>query len=1044
MSRKVNVLYRAAKTLVGYFMPETPIVSLDNAKLLLKGDELYYCTAQEQIRLSPKNDKANEILDLFDNDAMENSSLYELNLENNLIQVTFHRFSRPVQKLLGPQRGQMHFYFESGLVAAKKQELGVDEDGLIQMAMNDCVHQGSIFITFDKETYAKLYILGDEYGYRGFQERPGLYRIEKMYPTPKRIPEDQIIQIYKGFHFLTWKDSLSVASNEITQITKVGIPDMLVAWDNYVHYLAEEAKKQQRNYGLLQFLYAETDKGYIELMFEDDVDLESSPLLNDGIELEVVTSEITTPDGNPMKKFYLGKPDQIKQDSHRVTFTTNVLDVAIKTLGEIGAGYIRYSSWSADNEAKRRGQAFAALTDQTNLAARNISRLMDHDIMDTAMPTGERAVTQAVLDTMFGKGAVQQLSETYRMAMDVAINTPDIALIQGPPGTGKTTLIRGVMARINAIDPNAKVLLTTEQHDALDNAVRGVKATMPPLVASKRFDASEEETTARLEKTIEEFHKTLLEECNNVLSMSKEQLGHPGFEKIVYCVLKIRRSSFDKTVMRELLPTLRAALVDEAIINETSADIFYLESFASEKTSTPLYQDPLLKLINAQRTTLEAWSDDGPEKLKELLQVLEFEDHDELIPNTQLLAKLNKNPNSEDMLAFKDSVDAMRRALFPQIGESEEQRLNSAIHALDRIQESAVKAKKETPATIDSIIDEFREKAITTENILQIVKNYASIVASTCAQATKIAKYSTIASEKAKYVIVDEAARVNPLELINAIMMGTKVILVGDQMQLPQYLESQAVARYEQEGGSIASQYSKLLTKSLFGALYENLENAYLEKRIRARRTVRLDEQHRMNPLIGDFISEEFYDGGIKSAPNTALKINNYGLFDGKSLAFIDLPVIKGKEESLQKSYFRTVEIDKVIQILANLFSKNAETNLDIGVLSFYKTQINEIERRAREAFSSEQLSKTEFGTVDSFQGKEFDIVIISAVRSNGHDAAKTAVGFLCNSPNRINVALSRAKRLLVLIGDSETLNKSESLNHFIKYAKEKGYYGAE
>lgn len=1046
MSRKFNVLYKAAKNLIGNYTPEVPISSTENGKLLLKGDALYFCTPTAQIKLTPVNDSASEILDLFDNDALENSSLYEMGIENDLLQVIFHRFSRPVQKLTDPAKGQFHFYFETGLVAAKQQEWNLDENGLIKMAEKDCIHQGSIFITFDKNTYSKLYILGDEYGYRAFEERPGLFRIEKIYPTPKRIPEDQILQVYKGFRFLTWEASLSVASVNVTQLSNAAIPDMLTAWDNYIRYLAEEAKKKQKQYGLQQFLYAETDKGYIELTFDDDVDLEALPLLHDNVELELVSPEIDTnsPDSNPAQKFYLGKPSEIKASIHKVVFVTNAMDEAIRKLGEIGSGYIRYSSWSVDNEARRRGKAYEALTDQTNLTARNVSRLMDPSIVDTAMPTGEKAVTQAVLDTMFGAHSNVTLSETYRTAMDVAINTPDIALIQGPPGTGKTTLIRGVMSRINALDPNAKILLTTEQHDALDNAVRGMKSTMPPLVASKRFDATEEETTARLEKTIEEYHQALLSECDQILRSSKEQFGHPGLEKIVVCIQRIRRSSFDKNVIREVLPALRSALVDEAIINETSADISYLESFSNEKAGVSLFQNPLLQKINSQRTSLEAWSDDGPEKLQELIEALEFEDHDDLIPEPQLLSKLNNHPSAEDFLAFKDAVNIMRQKLFPQIGENEEQRLESAKDALNRIQTSAVNASKENPVSVDSIIDEFREKATPTENILQIVKNYASIVASTCAQATKVAKYSSIANDKAKYVIVDEAARVNPLELINAILMGIKVILVGDQMQLPQYLEVQAVSRYEKEGGSIASQYSQLLTKSLFGSLYENLERAYLDKRIRARRTVRLDEQYRMNPLIGDFISNEFYDGGIKSAPGTAAKINDFGLFNGKSLAFIDIPATKGKEEGVSTSYCRSVEIEKTIKIMAKLFSKNPGSCLDIGVLSFYKTQINEIEKKARDSFSSEQLSRTEFGTVDSFQGKEFDIVIISCVRSNGSDNAKAAVGFLSNSPNRINVALSRAKKLLVLIGDSETLNKSDSLNHFVKYAKEKGYYGAE
>lgn len=1043
MKQKISVLYRA-KTIVGMFSPEQPIVPTEKLRIIEKGDDLFVATSAAQVRLVPENEGAAQIAELFDNDPINNASLYEASVEGDAVSVIFHRFTTPVQKLVDPSKGVLNFYFEAGLVAKEGERTGADEEALIRQVQDDCVHNDSIFIIFDKDTHAHLYVIGDQYRYRAKEERPGLFRIEGIYPVAMNIPEDQILQIYKGYRFLTFGDSLGVASVSLSQFSSASIPDMLIAWDNYIHYLSDEVKKRQKEFGLLHFKYADTSTGDIEVFFEEDVDLESEPLIKGDVELEMVSSELDAPEGNPMQKFFLGKPDRIKENKNSIVFHTNVLDKAIKKLPEIGAGYLRYSSFSVDNETRRRENAYKALSDQTNLAARNVSRFMDPEIRDTALPTGEKAVTQAVLKTMFGEASQVVLSETYRNAMDIAINTPDVALIQGPPGTGKTTLIKGVMARINAIDPLAKVLLTTEQHDALDNAVKGMKSTIPPLVASRRFDASEEEETVRLEKTIEEFKESLLERCDEILSKSREQLGHPGLEKIVYCLQRIRKADFDKQVIGEVLPELKAALTDEAIINETSADVLYLSTFATEKSTKPLFQHPLLKKINAQRVSKEAWSDDGPEKLQDLIEALEFEDHEELIFEPSLLAKLSKGPDEQTFVEYKDAVDQLRRTLFPQIGETEEQKFVSAKNALSNIQAAAIRASRETPLTVDGIIHEFRSLATDAENVLTIVKNYASIVASTCAQASKVATYSSIAGSKAKYVIVDEAARVNPLELINAIMMGIKVILVGDQMQLPQYLEEQMRAKYEKDGGSMATDYAKLLSKSLFGALYENLERAYKEGRIKARRTIRLDEQHRMNPLIGDFVSKEFYEGGIKNADNTIAKVNDFGLFNGSSLVFLDVPTVLGKEDDHGKSKIREIEIEKTLGIMAKLFAKNPSKTLEIGVLSFYKPQKELIERRALERFSAEQLAKVEFGTVDSFQGKEFDIVLISCVRSNGYDNSRQAVGFLSSAPNRINVALSRAKRLLALIGDSETLAKSENLKHYIEYAKEKGYYGAE
>jgi superfamily I DNA and/or RNA helicase len=111
---------------------------------------------------------------------------------------------------------------------------------------------------------------------------------------------------------------------------------------------------------------------------------------------------------------------------------------------------------------------------------------------------------------------------------------------------------------------------------------------------------------------------------------------------------------------------------------------------------------------------------------------------------------------------------------------------------------------------------------------------------------------------------------------------------------------------------------------------------------------------------------------------------------------------------------------------MAKLFAKNPKDTLNIGVLSFYKSQILNIQERAKQSFSSEQLANVEFGTVDSFQGKEFDVVILSATRSNDLERTDSNVrkifGFL-TSENRLHVAFSRAQRLLIVCGDSEMFN---------------------
>ena len=690
MRQRLKVVYRA-KTILGRFGLDRGVSSLENAKITPVNDGLCLSTNSFQIRLRPLNEGAEEIESLFDMDPVNNASLYELSLQEGELEVIFHRFPRPVQKLVTPEQGQLNFYFENALVAKEESDSGLDEKGLIASVISDCVHSDSIFIVFKKDDRQSLSIIGDEYRYEAREERPGLFRIEKRYPVPMNLPAESFIQVYKGFRFLTWEESWSVASHLVTQFKSSCIPEMLVAWDNYIHFLEDDIKKKQKESGRIRFRGSDTEQGFVDVYFDDDdVDLDSEPLLHDGIELEMVSLDIDALDGRPSHKFFLGKPEFIKPERHLVRFQIKAFEKAVEKVGEMGllGGYIRLSSFSVENESRRREKAYQALMNQTNPAAKNINRLMDPKIEDTAMLTCEKVVTKQVLDTMFGSNSEVILSETYRTAMDIAINTPDIALIQGPPGTGKTTLIKGVMARINAIDPLAKVLLTTEQHDALDNAVKGMKSNLPPIVASRRFDSSEEEEFARIEKTLTEFKLNLIAECDRILS-SKEHLGHPGLEKIVYCLQKVRKSGFDKKIISDILPELKKAVEDESIIVEVSSDLLHLSSYATQSPKTSIYQDPLLKLINSQRTSKEAWSDDGPRKLEELLEVLEFNDHDDLIFDNALLAKLENDPTVETFVEYKNAVDEMRRKLFPQIGQSEKQNDEQARMALDHIQSAA-------------------------------------------------------------------------------------------------------------------------------------------------------------------------------------------------------------------------------------------------------------------------------------------------------------------------------------------------------------------
>jgi superfamily I DNA and/or RNA helicase len=145
--------------------------------------------------------------------------------------------------------------------------------------------------------------------------------------------------------------------------------------------------------------------------------------------------------------------------------------------------------------------------------------------------------------------------------------------------------------------------------------------------------------------------------------------------------------------------------------------------------------------------------------------------------------------------------------------------------------------------------------------------------------------------------------------------------------------------------------------------------------------------------------------------------------------------------EESGKSKSRNAEAQRIVKILDELKTDPNFENLSIGIITFYAKQVNELFKEASKKGYAELKSdgnyeialqyrettdvreKLRIGSVDSFQGKEFDIVILSTVRSNAinrnHDNFKKVFGFL-TLENRLNVAFSRAQKLLIVVGDGE------------------------
>ncbi|KAM3369762.1 hypothetical protein ACQJBY_017559 [Aegilops geniculata] len=250
-------------------------------------------------------------------------------------------------------------------------------------------------------------------------------------------------------------------------------------------------------------------------------------------------------------------------------------------------------------------------------------------------------------------------------------------------------------------------------------------------------------------------------------------------------------------------------------------------------------------------------------------------------------------------------------------------------------------------------------------------------------------------------LIVDEAAQVWECELVIPLRLhGLKhVVLAGDDCQLNAMVKSQVC----KEAG--------------FGtSLFQRLVKMNFEKHL-------LNIQYRMDPCIGLFPIAQFYGRKILDGPNVLSSLYNkeYTSLPFGSYTFIN--VVDGREdrEGTRKSWRNMVEVAVVLHLIQTIFNswERSGQGLSIGVVSPYSSQVDEIKRRLGNKYDTCDGFHVRIKSIDAFQGEEDDVIILSTVRSNG----RGAVGFLADS-QRTNVALTRARHCLWIVGNANTLSK--------------------
>lgn len=334
--------------------------------------------------------------------------------------------------------------------------------------------------------------------------------------------------------------------------------------------------------------------------------------------------------------------------------------------------------------------------------------------------------------------------------------------------------------------------------------------------------------------------------------------------------------------------------------------------------------------------------------------------------------------------------------------------------------------------------------------------------------------------------IIEEAGKATGGELLSPLLLSHRRLMIGDHKQLPPFdIDKMAKLLSSTESVKEAVTFSEpLISRYLKDAaideLFREIEAAtddfgatcaltlqilpffetYVEQELTRQKSNpklrgiarRLSEQYRMHPAIARIVSKCFYEGGLSTNKKKEVQYRTltppiYSK-DEKRLAespvtIVDMPYARsegpqGRSGDSRPPWRNKDEATAVIETLKLMRVREGHKKPSLAVLSPYRHQVSLLRRKITngldgplkhlEKFQPAISEKDYCGTVDSFQGGEADVVVISLVRNNAHTAPGKSLGFLRDS-KRMNVLLSRAKWRLILIGSLDFYKTVVELN---------------
>ena len=470
----------------------------------------------------------------------------------------------------------------------------------------------------------------------------------------------------------------------------------------------------------------------------------------------------------------------------------------------------------------------------------------------------------------------------------------------------------------------------------------------------------------------------------------------------------------------EVIISLEKTLTEMGVNKEGLAPIDDVEKVLSEKKlelenlgTEESYVEGLVEATSVQQAVV----------LKRTHEMTQFRDTLDEIEQKIADEQLKQTAFGKEVAELEAMVQIDEETLLIEV---------KSLHEQTSLQLNELK-RKETFLTVSNDIrlewQEMLEEstAYDLDEIKKLYIQYANVIGVTCSiSASKdfVTQYPDF-----DVVIIDEVSKATPPELLLPMLKGKKIILVGDHHQLPPLVGQDTMDEVLEDMTDPAekAEFKSILKESIFERLFKDLPDD-------SKTTLRI--QYRMHEHIMETINPFYLEKnyGLECGLVNSNKDRDH-LLDGKlfkrgqHILWYDMPNERGfleEREQHSRSFFNAAELKQTRELLLDLNQATAaakqEGRLDanvkkkVGIISFYGEQVKKVNRLLSQELELPHLH-CRTGTVDKFQGMEMDVIILSFVRN--HLQPDGNIGFL-KDYRRLNVALSRARELLMIVGSVE------------------------